>query len=152
MKIWQQVFLLFYALLNLVIFLKGFYESKYKKNAYGLTRPLFFIGIFVWGDAVIFSLFWIMSAVVALILQDWYLFLLTTSVFWVIRSLGESIYWFNQQFSQVERNPIRSLPWHSIFHNDSVWFIYQIIWQCVGVASIILSIYYSWLWLQNLTI
>lgn len=152
MNSFYQIFVLVYALFNFLIFLKGFYESKYKKNAYGLTRPLFFMGAFVWGDAVIFGLFWTISSLVAWILKDWYLFILIVSVFWVIRSLGETIYWFNQQFSTIDRNPIKSLPWHSIFHNDSIWFIHQIIWQCVTVISIIFSIYFSYLWLQGFEI
>lgn len=151
MNPWQQTFILLYALFNLFIFLKGLYESKYKKNAYGLTRPLLFIGVFVWGDAVVFGLFWLLSSVFALLLNDWYLFLLVVSIFWVVRSLGETIYWFNQQFSTIKRNPIKNLPMNSVFHNDSVLFIHQIIWQCVTVSSIILSIYFSWLWLQSLS-
>ncbi len=151
MNSWQQTFILIYALFNLLVFLKGYYESKYKKNAYGLTRPLLFIGAFVWGDAVVFGLFWLLSSIVTLLLKDWYLFLLVVSVFWVVRSLGETIYWFNQQFSPINRNPIKNLSWNSIFHNDSVWFIHQIIWQCVMVTSTIFSIYFAWLWLRNLT-
>ncbi len=152
MNFWQQTIVLGYAVSSFLIFLKGFYESKYKKNAYGLTRPLLFFGVFVWGDAVVFGLFWTLSSFIAWMFKDWYLFLLIVSVFWVIRSLGETIYWFNQQFSTINRNPIKNLPWNSIFHNDSVWFIHQIIWQCVTVVSTIFSIYLSWLWLQNLPI
>jgi len=149
MNNWQQTFVGLYAFFNFLIFLKGFHESKYKKNAYGLTRPLVFIGAFVWGDAVIFGLFWLILSIITLLLKDWYLFLLFTSVFWVVRSFGEIIYWLNQQFSTLNRNSIKNLPWNSIFHNDSVWFIHQIIWQCVMVVSIILSIYFAWLWLGS---
>lgn len=150
MNLWQQKLILVFFLINLFVFLKGFYESKYKKNAFGLTRPLLLLGIFAWGDAVIFGLFWIITSIVTLVLKDWYLFLLVISIFWVVRSLGETIYWFNQQFSPINRNPPQNLPWHSIFHNDSVWFIHQIIWQCTTVISIISSIYLTKLWLQTL--
>jgi hypothetical protein len=149
MELWQKIVLLVYALINLLVFAKGFYECKVKKNACGLTRPLLFLGIFAWGDAVVFGLFWLFSSVTALLLNDWYLFLLIISVFWVVRSLGETIYWFNQQFSTVNRNPLEKLPWHSIFYNDSVWFIHQIIWQCATVVSIIFSLYFGRLWLQS---
>ena len=148
MLISQQLFLLAFAIFNLLIFFKGFYESKYKQNAFGLTRPLVFIGVFVWADAVVFSPFWIVTSLVTYLLKDWYLFLLTTSIFWVVRSLGEVIYWLNQQFSTLKRNPIENLPWQSIFHNDSVWFVHQIIWQCVMVISLVLSIYFAKFWLQ----
>ncbi len=150
MNSWQQNFVLGFVLLNLVIFLKGFYETKYKRNAFGLTRSLFFLGIFVWGDAVILGLFWIITSIAALLLKDWYLFLLIISVFWLVRSLGETVYWLNQQFSTLNRNPVKNLLGHSIFHDDSVWFVYQLFWQCVMVVSIIFSIYFSWLWLRYL--
>ncbi|HUW24636.1 MAG TPA: hypothetical protein VMW04_03345 [Patescibacteria group bacterium] len=150
MELWQKIVLLVYALINLVVFARGFYECKVKKNAYGLTRPLFFLGVFAWGDAVVFCLFWLFSSIVVLLLNDWYLFLLIVSVFWVVRSLGETIYWFNQQFSKsLPWNKPEKLPFYSIFHNDSVWFIHQIIWQCTTVVSTILSLYFGRLWLLN---
>lgn len=149
MNFWQEIFLQLYAIFNFLIFLKGFYESKYKQNAYGLTRPLLFIGAFVWGDAVIFGLFWAILSLLVLMLRDWNLFLLVVSIFWLVRSLGETVYWLNQQFSSLNRNPIKKLPWHSIFHNDSVWFIHQIIWQCVTVVSVVFSIYFASLWLKS---
>jgi hypothetical protein len=149
MSTWQGATILLYAFINLAVFFKGFYESKNKKNAYGLVRVLTPLGIFAWGDAVIFGPFWIAVSVVTFILQDWYLFLLTISVFWVVRSLGETIYWFNQQFSSkaYEWNKPENLPFHSIFHDDSVWYIHQIMWQCTTVVSIITSIYLASLWL-----
>ncbi len=151
MTFWQNVVVFIYASVNFVVFLKGFYESKYKKNAYGLTPFLQFLGIFAWGDAVVFGLFWMISSTVTLFLKDWYLFLLIVSVFWVVRSIGETIYWFNQQFSSktYEWNKPENLPWHSIFHNDSVWYVHQIIWQCTTVASVIFSIYFANLWLGS---
>lgn len=151
MSLWQNAIILLYASINFAVFLKGFYESKYKKNAYGLTSPLFFLGIIAWGDAVVFGPFWVISSIITLILKDWYLFLLLISIFWVVRSAGETRYWFNQQFSSkiYEWNKPENLPWHSVFHNDSVWFIHQIIWQCITVVSVILSIYFTSLWLGN---
>lgn len=96
MKLWQSLVLLVYLLINLFVFIKGYHECKYRKNAYTLTRSLIFLGIFAWGDAVVFGPFWVISVLVSYFLKDWYLFLLIMSVFWVVRSLGETIYWFNQ--------------------------------------------------------
>lgn len=117
MEIWQIVILLVYGLVNLILSGKGFYECKYKKNAYGLTRPLVIFGIIAWGDAVVFGPFWVSSVIVTYFLKDWNLFLLIVSLFWVVRSLGETIYWFAQQFSTVNRNPPKKLPGYSIFQN-----------------------------------
>lgn len=150
MQSWQQTTLIIFALINLLVFLKGFYECKYKKNSYGLTQFFAPLGIFAWGDAVIFGLFWVLAALVSLLLADWYLFLLIVSVFWVIRSLGETIYWFNQQFSSKvhDWNKPENLPLHSVFHNDSIWYIYQIIMQCISVVAIISTLYFAKLWLD----
>ena len=149
MTFFQQLFLAAFSLFNLLVFFKAFYECKYKKNAFGLTRPLVVIGAFVWGDAVVFGPFWLASSLISWLLQDWYLFLLIMAIFWTVRSLGEVIYWLNEQFSTLRRNPIETLPWQSIFHNDSVWFIHQIIWQCMLVISLVLTIYLSHMWLQS---
>lgn len=151
MNIQQQAVIFVYGLINLLVFIRGFYESKNNKNAYGLTPYLCILGIFAWGDAVVFGFFWVTASIISFLLKDWYLFLLIISVFWVVRSIGETIYWFNQQFSTkvYDWNKPENLSWHSVFHNDSIWFIYQITWQCFTVVSIILSIYLTKLWLNS---
>ena len=146
---WQNGLILIFALFNLVVFLQGFYQTKYKKNAFSLTRSLVFLGIFVWGDAVIFGPFWFSVSVTSLLLKDWDLFLLSISIFWAVRSAGETIYWINQQFSTIKSNPPQTLFGYHIFHNSSIWFIYQIIWQCITVVSIIFSIYFTHQWLKT---
>lgn len=149
MRISQLTIILIYGLVNFFVFIKGFTESRNKENAYGLTPYLIFLGIFTWGDAVVFGLFWTFVSLISIFLRDWYLFILVISIFWVVRSIGETIYWFNQQFSIKAStwNKPESLLWHSIFHDDSIWYIYQIIWQCITVVSIIFSIYITKLWL-----
>ena len=143
---WQTEVVIFSGILSLLIFLKGIHETYVKKNPYGLTRPLLFWGIFVWGDAVIFGIFWTLVSVAVLILKDWILFLLIISVFWVVRSFGEAIYWLNQQFSTINRNPPEKLMFYKLFKNDSVWFIYQIFWQSITVVSLIFTIYFAKIW------
>ena len=149
MESWQKIIIIIWGIISFALFVKGFKESKDKKNAYGLT-PFFPFGAFVWGDAVVFGFFWTAVFVVVLILNDWTLFLLIISVFWVVRSIGETIYWFNQQFSKINRNPPEKNWMFKYFHNDSVWFIHQIGWQCVTVISIIFSIYLTHIWLKSL--
>lgn len=139
-----------YGIISFIVFIKGFFESANKKNPFGETPFLFWAGIFVWGDAVIFGLFWFLSSFICYLLKDWILFLLTISVFWVVRSLGETIYWFNQQFSTLNRNPPEKLRGYKFFKNDSIWFIYQIFWQCITVVSIITTIYLASSWLKTI--
>ncbi len=146
----QALFVSAVALFNLVTNVIAFRECKYKKNAFGLTPFLWPFGIYVWGDAVVFGFFWFFASVVSIFLNDWLLFLLIVSVFWLVRSVGETIYWFNEQFSTVNRNDPRKLPFHTIFHNDSVWFIFQISNQCITVVTIITTVYLFHFWLKGM--
>ncbi len=156
MNIYWKIFLSIFGLFNLFIFIKGFYQCKIKANTYGITWALFPIGIFVWGDAVIFGLFWFGVSLASLILADWLLFLLIFSAFWLVRSLGETIYWFNQQFSNINRYPPEQLIGHKIFRGkiieeyDAIWFVNQIGMQCITVITIITTIYLTHLWLISL--
>ncbi len=148
MEIWQKILILTWGILSLLFFIKGFIESKEKKNSFSKTPLLSVFGIFVWGDAVIFGLFWIFSSITIILLNDWLLFPLILSVFWFVRSLGETIYWLNQQFSPIKRNPPENLLGYRYFKNDSIWFIYQTIWQCITIISIISTIYFVKIWLK----
>src|SRR4030042_2404075 len=147
MNLLQNGIVLGYGALSLLVCIKGFRESKDNKNAYGLVPYLYLLGIFTWGDAVIFGLFWLLSSIITIILQDFLLFLLIISVFWLVRSIGETIYWFNQQFSTINRNPPEKLCGYKYFKIDSIWYVYQICWQCVTITSIITTIYLAHLWL-----
>lgn len=155
MNFYQRIFLIIYAIFNFSIFLWGVYQCRIKANSYGITWLLFPIGIFVWGDAVVFGLFWAGTSLISLILKDWILFLLIISVFWLVRSIGETIYWFNQQFTTVNRYPPKQLVGHQIFRgklleeHDAIWFVYQISHQCLTVLTIITTIYLSHLWLNS---
>lgn len=147
---WKNLSILLFFFFNYIVFVKGLYESVVKKNVFGLTRPLFFLGMFVWGDAIIVGFFWCLMSLVCFLLKDWPLFLLITSVFWLVRSLGEILYWINQQFAQINRNPPETLIGYTWFKNDSIWFIYQLVWQCVLVISIISTIYFANIWIKTL--
>ena len=149
MNIWQQVLVYFYLLSSFAFFIKSLHETKNKKRAYGLTPYLFFLGAFVWGDVLVLGPFWIASTIFVLLLNDWYLFLLIISIFWAIRSLGETIYWLNEQFAGKNRNPPHTLNFHKLIEGDAIWFVYQLFWQCVFVFSVIASIYIANLWLGS---
>ena len=153
MENWQKVLILLYGLINLIVFIKGFFMCRDKKAAYTLTPKLTLLGIFAWGDAVVFGLFWFFVSLASLILNDSLLFLFIISVFWVVRSFGETIYWFNQQFAQkvYSWNEPQNLKFHWLFHNDSIWYGFQIFWQCISVISIIASVYLGNLWLRRIS-
>lgn len=148
MLLWQTIIIFLFALISFIFLLRSFREIK--NNIYGLTPYLFFLGSFVWGDMIVLGPFWITVSVISLLLNNWYLFLLLISIFWIIRSLGEAIYWLNEQFAGKNRNPPHTLKFHKLINGDAIWFIYQLFWQCVFVFSLIISIYLSKLWLGSI--
>ncbi len=136
-----------WSIYSLLGFVLGLLHSR-RGNTNGLCPHFLLLGAFVWADAVVFSLFWLLVTLFVVIVQDWLLFLLVVSVFWVVRSWGEVIYWFNQQFSTLKRNPPEKFKLlFKLFPNDSVWFVYQIFWQCLLVITIIASVKLFSLWL-----
>lgn len=150
MKSIEKEIILIYAVFSLLVFIMGVNEAVRKKNPFKLSKHLSWMGIFVWGDAVILGPFWLMASLLVLLLNDWLLFLVIISVFWTVRSVGETIYWLNQQFSSVNRNPPATLTGYRFFKNDSIWFIYQLFSQCVTIISLISTIYFSYRWLVSL--
>ena len=139
------------AVVNLVAFLVGYYISRYKKNPIGNTFFLYPFGIFVWGDAIVWGMFWFLASCVTLLLGDWVLFLLIYSAFWLVRSFGETMYFINQQFSDIKRQPKESLPFYNYLKIEdeySLWFIAQIFAQSITVVSLISSVYLFHLWLS----
>ncbi len=146
----QYIFLLTFLVTNLALTIKAYFECKYKKNAFKDTPFLFPLGSFVWADQLVFGLLWSGIASFSLLTSNWLTFLLATSLFWLTRSVGETIYWLNQQFSTVKRNPPEKYFLFKVFHNDSVWFVYQIFWQCIAVVTILTSLYLGKRWLASI--
>ena len=135
MNIFQTIIVVLYGLFSLSGFLLGLKHCVKKKNPYGLTHRYNLIGSFVWVDAVVFGLFWTSVSMVVLAMQNFMVFLLFLSLFWLTRSVGEMMYWFNQQFSSRNRNPAHTLWVSKIFPSDSSWVAMQIFWQCMAVVS-----------------
>lgn len=150
MELWQKVLISINTGLSLIIFFKSIYESVKKKNSYGRTPWLFFLGIFVWGDGVILGLFWIIVSAISLVINNWILFLLSTVVFWLIRSSGETVYWIVQQFSPINRNPPEKMFGYRFFKNNSIWFIYQTFWQVITIISLLAIIFIVIFYLNQL--
>jgi hypothetical protein len=141
MQNWQTITVSLFGLFSFVGFLLGIKNSSTRKNPYGFARLFNIIGAFVWADTVVFGLFWVIICSIVLLFANWFLFLLTLSVFWLVRSIGETFYWFNQQFSQRNRNPFKENLLAKIFPGDSSWVAMQIFWQCAAVASGVTTIY-----------
>ena len=137
MMTWQSALVVSYAVLSGIFLVAGLVRCR-RGRAYGRFLPLNFIGAFVWGDAVIFGLFWLITSSIILLYGSWWLFLLVLDAFWLVRSVGETIYWLNQQYSTLDRNPPRRLWFYPLFRDNSVWFVYQTFWQCLTVITFVL--------------
>lgn len=149
MTTFQTVFLITLIIFNVVLLFVGKYRCKNGCSFY-LTRWLTPLGMFVWGDVLVLALFWLAAAIVSLVLSNWWLFLLLVSVFWLVRSSGETLYWFLQQFATKKRDAPESLVGYSLVKNESIWFIYQVMWQCLTVFSLVATIYTAYMWLGTL--
>lgn len=147
----QTIIVSLFGLGALLLWVKSVYEVVKKKNPYGEGKYGIVYGGFVFGDYLVFGAFFVLVSLAILILRDFVLFLLILSVFWLIRAVGESLYWFLQQFSSlVHKNPPDRFFLHRyIKQADAIWFINQIIWQCLTVVFIITTIYLTHLWLNS---
>lgn len=142
----QVISLSIFGLINLIIFIKSWRQVVNKHNPFGLTRWLSWLGIFVWADALVIAPFWVLAVLVSTIVHDWILFFLIASIFWSVRSLGEMVYWLNEQFAAKKRNPPQTLMGYSLIKSEAIWFVYQVFWQCVLVFSIVSAIYFARIW------
>ncbi|PIR62118.1 MAG: hypothetical protein COY81_05385 [Candidatus Pacebacteria bacterium CG_4_10_14_0_8_um_filter_43_12] len=147
MNLFQQLFVVSIFLVTIYILIISWRQAHDQKNSFGLAGWLYPFGIFVWGDALIIALFWLLISVASLLFNDWLLFLLLVSLFWVVRSWGEVNYWLLEQFSGIHRNKAKDLLGFLIVKNDSIFFIYQVFWQCCLVFSLLFAIYFAHLWL-----
>lgn len=138
-----------FGLISFITFLKAVQECRNNKNSFGKTPKICdMYGSFVWADQVIFGLFWSLVSLFCIILQDYILFLLIFSVFWLVRSIGETIYWFLQQFHPRGGNEPEKFLMNKIIKGEAMWFVNQIFWQCVTVITLISSVYLFSLWLK----
>jgi hypothetical protein len=150
MEFWQQIIIVGYGILALMAFVTSVYACRSKNKAYESTPlwGIFFTG-FVQADNVIFGFFWCLVCLVTLFFHDWLLFLLTVSLFWLVRSIGETLYWLFQQFIPRKGNEPEKFWSYRIVKSDAVWFMNQIYWQCITVITIISSMYLGYLWITS---
>lgn len=99
----------------------------------------YLFGAFVWIDLFIFSLLWTVIGLILLKLKRPIYFLLFFSCFWFIRSLGETFYWFLQQFHP------ETIPWEQYFQrvgflsnlkDNEFWVFNQIVHQSISVLAL----------------
>lgn len=138
------VFFAFYAFLGFILGIKN------RRVPFGECRILNPLGAFVWIDAVVFGLFFTLVAIFCLFFEQFVLFCLIFTIFWAIRSIGEQVYWFLEQFAVTHRNKPQTLMPYRFFKGEETWIVMQIFWQCVSVVAIIASIYFATLFIRSL--
>ncbi|MBI3379657.1 hypothetical protein HY029_02805 [Candidatus Gottesmanbacteria bacterium] len=101
------IFILLYTILHIILFLVSFF--KIRNNNLGtldfIYKFSFPFGAFVWEDLLIFSLFNLVIVITLLAFKDLRIGLLLFIVFWIVRSAGETIYFFLQQFFHPKYHP-----------------------------------------------
>ncbi len=148
MSNFQTASILIWGVYGLIAVIFGFVRTYKKNNPYGLSYWFNPLGAFVWADTVVFGAFFFLVSVFTLLISDFILFCLTFFVFWTVRSIGEQIYWFLEQFATNHRNLEHTLWASRFFPRNSVWIANQIFWQCVSVVAIIASMYFFVKWLN----
>lgn len=143
-----QLMLLLYLLFGLagVVSVVLGVQNVRRNRTFSLTPLLYPLGIFVWGDAPILGAFWVVVAIAGMLVGNMAFFLLCVSLFWCVRSVGETIYWLLQQFSPLKRNPPEQLFGYRFVKDESIWFMYQLFWQCMTVVSLIFVLYFAFSW------
>lgn len=102
----MQLFLTALGILFFALFYFSFRKVRNSGEVFGMIYHwMFWMGSFVWEDLMIFSLYHGLATALALIFQDVRIFVLMIGVFWVIRSAGEAIYFFLQQFHLPQHYP-----------------------------------------------
>ncbi len=119
--------ILLFAVLNACVFLISLRKAQ-QKHFYSDTPFLFGLGIFVWGDGLVLSPFWIVSSILFWFLSPVFI-LRYFLLFFLIRGGYEVIYWINHQFSQKNYYPplFRHISWLS--QNDAA-ILYQLLNTC----------------------
>lgn len=123
------------SVVSLTILIIAYKEVSIKRNGFTITPFLAPLGIFVWADALVLSLFWLALFGISFFYGDRWFLLSGICAFWLVRSLGEVNYWMLQQFLKPTTNEPHKL-WGNRFHKgDDIWIGYQVAWQSVAVLS-----------------
>lgn len=63
------------------------------------------IGAFVWEDILVYSFLHLLFLLTTFLFHDLRIGLMMISIFWIVRSAGETLYFFLQQFHEPEGDP-----------------------------------------------
>jgi hypothetical protein len=105
------------------------------------------LGSFVWEDLLVFSFALFLVASIVLIIRDIRIGLLGFGIFWVVRSAGEALYFFLQQFHEPTHSPHEISSHLSLLRpllgdicDQKGMIIMQVFWQTIVTISACLVI------------
>src|SRR5579872_5071745 len=98
MLAYYRMFLVVFIIFSISLFVLSLINIIRGKTTHDARGIGFLVGGFFWLDIFMFSLLWITLTIILFFLQKPILFPIAYLSFWIIRSFGETIYWFNQQF------------------------------------------------------
>lgn len=115
-------FLLYvWILIHVLLFLISFWQVRNSNETITFILWAYVFGAFVWEDLLIFSIFNIVASVIILNINDFRYVLIFPLVFWIVRSAGEVVYWFLQQFNQPTMYPHNQYDWNTLHAIQSVF-------------------------------
>lgn len=137
-----------WVITNLLLFFFSIFRiKKSQTNVRFIYSWGFLFGAFVWEDLMIFSFFHFLSTSIALLLNDFRFFLLFFLTFWLVRSLGETLYFFLQQFIRPKHHPHEISKHFKLIKfflgnvsNQKSFIIVQVFQQIVATISLSLLI------------
>ena len=133
-----------WGILNLVLAVASFYKIRQNpKQCDFIWWWTFLAGAFVWEDMFIFGILHSAIALFGVLTQNTTYWLIGFLVFWIVRSAGETLYFFLQQFIVPKHHP-HNISSHFVllkkfFGNISdqkSFIIMQITMQSILVISI----------------
>lgn len=134
------------AIAFLVGIIVSYYQIRFQSGKIQfIYRWAFPVGSFVWEDLFIFSLYGLFATLVTLITQQLRLGLLFFIVFWLVRSIGETMYFFLQQFIQPKHAPhyldnIHFIVLRRLFgplSKQQCYIIMQIVFQVITMIALV---------------
>lgn len=143
------IFIIFLSSILLIISFAQIIKGNitgFEPLVYGFGPLLY--GAFNWADVWIFSLLWIILSSILLRLKERYFFWIAFYSFWLIRSSGEVMFSFMQQFHPQIKPWLAYAP-RAFMQNTFLgqfilvryWVVEQIFFQSISVLSLFGLIY-----------
>ncbi|NCS86272.1 MAG: hypothetical protein AUJ41_02660 [Candidatus Pacebacteria bacterium CG1_02_43_31] len=133
-----------WGILNLSLAIISIYKiRKNTKKCDFIWWWTFFAGAFVWEDMFVFGILHSSLVLFSLLTQNNTYWLVGFLVFWIVRSAGETLYFFLEQFIVPKHHPhsisTHFVPLRKLFGNISdqkSFIIMQVLMQSILVTSI----------------